>query len=213
MNERPIQEKIWDSDFGLEYTRNQTNIAENFGENYREIFGVSRTEMTDDFILGLGLDRILEVGCNLGLQLKYLQKIGYKNLYGIDVQKRIIKKSHELFPNIETIVASALSIPFDDKCFDLVFTSGVLIHIAPENIVQVMSEIVRVSRRYIWGFEYFSEAYTEIAYHGMKDMLWKGNFVQLFMDNFPNCKLVNKKKYKYLKDDKYDQMYLLERQN
>lgn len=213
MKERPVQETIWDSDFGLEYTRRQTNIPENFGENYKELFGVSRTEMTDSFLSGMNLQTILEVGCNLGLQLNYLAMIGYNNLYGIDVQRRIIAQSRRGFPNVATIVASGLYIPFRDESFDLVFTSGLLIHIAPENIMQVMKEMVRVSRKYIWGLEYFSDTYDQLEYRGLKNMLWKADFAQMFVDHFPNLKIIKRMKYKHLNEAKYDQMYLLERQN
>ena len=39
----------------------------------------------------------------------------------------------------------------------VVFTSGLLIHIHPDNLGKAIDEICRVSKRFVWGFEYYSE--------------------------------------------------------
>ena len=43
---------------------------------------------------------------------------------------------------------NASKLPFEDNSMDLVFTSGVLIHISPDDLLQACSEIHRVSRKY-----------------------------------------------------------------
>jgi len=72
-----------------------------------------------------------------------------------------------------------------------------------------MAEIYRVSKKYIWGFEYFSDGYQEIEYRGNKNVLWKANFAQIYLDNFPDLELVKTEKYKYLEDGNIDLMFLL----
>jgi len=69
----------------------------------------------------------------------------------------------------------------------------------------------RVSGKYIWGFEYHNAEYVEIDYRGNKDKLWKGDFKQLFLDRFPNLKLVKAESYKYSQSENRDEMYLLEK--
>jgi len=38
-------------------------------------------------------------------------------------------------------------------------------------------------KKYIWGFEYYADEYTEIPYHRKRNMLWKTNFPKLYLDN------------------------------
>lgn len=167
--------------------------------------------MNSRFLSGLGLEdkRILEVGCNVGNQLRLLQKMGYKNLYGIELQEYAIQKAKSLTSGINIIKATADDIPFKDNYFDMVFTSGVLIHIAPDNIDMVLDEIYRCSKEFIWGFEYYADEYTEVNYRGNSDLLWKTNFVKLYMDRFPDLELIKEEKYKYLYNDNVDSMFLL----
>jgi pseudaminic acid biosynthesis-associated methylase len=202
---------FWKSAFGSEYTeRNKMDVAE-MDEWYSNVYGVSRTEMNERFLSGMGVKRILEVGCNVGNQLRCLQSMDYPNIYGIELQSYAVERAKELTKGMNIIQGSAFDIPFKDGYFDLVFTSGVLIHISPKDIEMAMDEMYRVSSRYIWGFEYYSENYQEIDYRGNKEKMWKTNFKQHFLDRFPNLKLVKEEKYKYLENENVDQMYLLEK--
>jgi len=87
-----------------------------------------------------------------------------------------------------------------------------LIHISPRDINDVLDEIHRCSKKYIWGVEYFSEDYIEINYRGHNQLLWKTNFAKLYLDRFPDLKLVREKRYSYLEAKKLiDQVFLLKR--
>ena len=99
--------------------------------------------------------------------------------------------------------------PFKDNLFDLVFTSGVLIHISPDDIEKVMHDMYRVSKRYIWCFEYFSEECTAIEYRGHKDRLWKNNFMKIFQELYPDLEVIKQRVIKYLENDNVDMMFLL----
>ena len=74
----------------------------------------------------------------------------------------------------------------------------------------------RVSNRYIWGFEYFANEVTEINYRGNAGFLWKADYARLFMEQFPDLKLVKKKQYPYIMsgmEQNSDCMYLLEKKS
>jgi len=58
-------------------------------------------------------------------------KNGINNLYGIELQQYAIEKAKALTKRINIIHGVADDIPFKDGYFDMVFTSGVLIHIHP----------------------------------------------------------------------------------
>ena len=74
-----------------------------------------------------------------------------------------------------------------------------------------MSEIHRVSKRYIWGFEYFEEKVTTINYRGNKNVLWKAPFAKEYLEAFSDLSLVKEQKYPYRETDNVDSMYLLKK--
>ena len=196
------QIKEWTGKFGEEYTdRNTLNLVE-LDELSHNKTGFSRTEQINEFLSGLELNNILEVGSNVGNQLLLLQKNGFKNLNGIEINWYAVEKAKERTKEINIIQGSAFDIPFKDAYFDLIFTSGVLIHISPQDINRVLDEIYRCSKKYIWGSEYFATEYTQVDYRGHDELLWKTNFAELYLDRFPNLQLVKEKKYSYLEDEK-----------
>lgn len=205
------QRKTWEDQFGADYIMRNIYTPNELDIFYKNIYNHTRTEMNELFLNTIPKNsRILEVGTNVGNQLLLLQRMGFTNLYGIEIQQRAVDFSKSRTSGLNIVRGDALDIPFKDNYFDLVFTSGVLIHISPENIDQALNEMYRVSNKYIWGHEYFAENYTEIEYQGQKNLLWKTNFCKLFLDKFPNLKELKQKKYKYINDAKLeDQMYLL----
>lgn len=208
------QMNFWESKFGEDYTERNTFSVNELDQIYKAQYGVTRTEMFTQFIKPLNVDRTLEVGCNVGNILINLQSAGMGNLYGIELQHYAVEKSKERTRGINIIQGSAFDLPFKDSYFDLVFTSGVLIHISPADIQIAMDEMYRVSSKYIWGFEYYADQHAEIEYHGNEGKMWKSNFASLFLNRFDNLKLVKQEKYPYITNqNNVDHMYLLEKIN
>ena len=206
------QMKKWMDDFGKEYTDRNALTLDEMNELCRRNYGITRTELNNLFIGKLDRTvRVLEIGSNIGNQLLLLQKTGFKNLYGIEVNNYAVELSKQRTKNINIIQGSAFDIPFKDGYFDLVFTSGLLIHIAPSDIEVVMQEIHRCTKDYIWGFEYYSDKYSEIVYRGKKNLLWKTDFAKLYLNLFDDLELIKEKRLKYLNNDKIDAMFLLKK--
>lgn len=157
--------------------------------------------------------KILEVGSNVGNQLLCLQEMGFNNLYGIELQDYAVELSKSRTKRINIIEGSAFDIPYKDSYFDLVFTSGVLIHINPSDISMTVKEIYRCAKEYIWGFEYCADKYTEILYRGHKDLLWKTDFAKLYCEQFTNLELVQEEPFKYLNNDNITSMFLLKKRS
>ena len=206
------QMRNWMNCFGKDYTRrNNFNLRE-FNRSYKNTFGLSRIELNNLFIGKLNRNiKILEVGSNCGLQLLLLQRMGFKNLYGIEINKYAVEASRSRTKNIHIIQGSAFDIPFKDEYFDLAFTSGVLIHISPSDIKMAIKEICRCSKEYIWGFEYYADTYRRVDYRGHQDLLWKTDFPKLYCTIFKNLKLVKVKKLLRLDSDNTDIMFLLKK--
>lgn len=212
MEQKTEQISVWSGEFGKNYTDRNPATLEAMNQLYLQNFGVSRAEMNNQFLAFLPKDaKILEVGSNIGMQLLGLQTMGFTRLYGIELQEYAVELSKMKTKKINIIQGSAFDVPFKDGFFDLVFTSGVLIHIAPEHINSALCEIHRVSKKYIWGFEYYSDNYQQIDYRGNENLMWKTNFADLYFSNFADLKIVKRQKFQYLQDDNIDEMFMLEK--
>jgi len=211
MSKVTYQTKKWTGEFGRKYTKRNDYPPSELDRLYRKNFGISRTELNRLFVGGFSRDiRILEVGANMGNQLLLLQKMGFKNLYGIEINPYAVEYAKLKSKSIILIHGSAFDIPFKDKYFDLVFTSGVLIHIHPSSIREAIKEIFRCSRKYIWGFEYYSEKYVPGGmYRGEENMFWKADFSRICLDLSRGAKLVKEKRIKYLETENMDTMFLI----
>ncbi|HEX6334316.1 MAG TPA: pseudaminic acid biosynthesis-associated methylase, partial [Flavisolibacter sp.] len=119
------QEEFWSGEFGKEYSDRNKWTIEEYDQFYVSEWGTSRTQMNLEFIGNLPRDiRILEVGCNIGMQLRLLQQMGFTNLYGIELQSYAVEKAKSLTSNINIIQGSGFDIPFRDGFFDVVVTNG-----------------------------------------------------------------------------------------
>jgi len=200
----------WTDQFGHDYTdRNSLTLSE-LDALYHRNYGVTRRELNARFLAGVPRSaRILEVGCNIGNQLSMLREMGFSNLYGIEIQHYALNQAKSRARGINVVEASALEIPFCNESFDLVFTSGVLIHIAPADLPLALAEIHRCTRKYIWGFEYHSRSLMEVAYRGQQNLLWKMNYEQAFLHQFDDLELLRSEHLSYLQDSNVDCMFLI----
>jgi pseudaminic acid biosynthesis-associated methylase len=204
------QMQKWAGQFGKDYTDRNALSLEEMETLYERNYGQTRTELNARFLKGIDRSvRILEVGSNVGNQLLCLQRMGFNNLYGIELQSYAVELSKSRTRRINIIEGSAFDIPYKDGYFDLVFTSGVLIHVGPSDIALVVREIHRCTREYVWGFEYYADQYTEIPYRGQRNLLWKADFARLYLDQFGDLELVKEERLKYLDNDNIDTMFLL----
>ncbi|PIU41827.1 MAG: methyltransferase type 11 [Candidatus Omnitrophica bacterium CG07_land_8_20_14_0_80_42_15] len=207
-----VQLKKWKNKVGKEYTDRNSISLNDLEKLYKSNFGITRTELNKLFLGRMGRAiRILEVGCNIGNQLLCLQKMGFKNLYGIEPQDYAVEISKKRTKGVNIIKGDVFDMPFKDNYFDLIFTSGVLIHISRKHITKAIKEIYRCSRKYIWGYEYYSKKRREIPFRGKRNFLWKANFIEIYTDIFPDLKLIKVKYLKYLKNDNMDTMFLFKK--
>ena len=202
----------WRGVFGSQYTRRNTMSLKELNNLYLRNYGITRSRLNRDFLKGIDRSsKILEIGSNIGSQLACLKRMGFKRLYGIEPQESALTYCRKQVAQLNVIKADAFDIPFKDGYFDLVFTSGVLIHINPRDIKRAIKEIYRCSSRYIWGFEYYSKEYETMDYRGENNLLWKADFLRLYTEMFPGLKKVKVKQIKYLHSSNVDTMFLLKK--
>jgi pseudaminic acid biosynthesis-associated methylase len=167
---------LWRSDFGRTYT----------DRNDRELPG--RVAAWREMMAGLPIASVLEVGCNLGWNLTYLSRIGTYRLVGVEPQADVVRRARRRSDGFAVLEGSAFDLPFKDASFDLVFTSGVLIHVHPRDLPAALSEIERVSRKFLLYVEYDHPSEVEMPYRGKQGALWKRDHHAAWMAAAPGLR-------------------------
>jgi pseudaminic acid biosynthesis-associated methylase len=172
-------EALWAGDFGDRYTVRNAAAAE------------GRRPFWEQRVARLGFASALEVGCNVGGNLRWLAELlGPANVAGVDVNEQALATLRAAVPGVDVRRAQARQLPFADGSFDLVFTTGVLIHQPPAELGAVMDEIVRCSRRYVLCGEYRADALEEVPYRGQTGALFRDDYGRLYQERFPDLRLV-----------------------
>lgn len=166
-------ERLWAGNFGDAYTKRNA-------DSWR-----ARGEFWNGFLRRFVVDTVLEVGCNVGANLRWVaESVDPAGVFGVDVNEGALEQLRVSQPRTNAVVASGRNLPFRDAWFDLVFTMGVLIHVPPVTLPLVMAEIVRCSRRYVLCAEYFSEEPREVEYRGQSGALFTRDFGALYRELF-----------------------------
>ena len=159
-----------------------------FGQHYTERNDVERPARIDVWrriLAGVQVERALEVGCNVGWNLRYLRAAGVPSVWGVEPQEYAIARARQADPSLTIVPGTAFALPFRDRWFDLAFTSGVLIHISPTDLPRALDELYRVTDRYLAVIEYDHPAEVEISYRGHAGALWKRDHGAVIAARFP----------------------------
>jgi pseudaminic acid biosynthesis-associated methylase len=177
----------WAGEFGATYTAR--NVASDDQLRMRTVMWARIGEAFHDE----PPRSILEVGCNLGLNLRVLPRLFDAELQAIEpnpVARETVLKEKVLPP--ERLHAGfGDQIPLADGAVELAFTTGVLIHVSPERLDATMDEIHRVSSKYVMCAEYFSPRPETLSYRGQEGLLFKNDFGGCYLDRFADLKLVD----------------------
>ena len=167
-------EQLWAGEFGNEYVdRNIDAYA-------------ARGGFWLPFLDEIAPESVLEVGCNVGGNLQWIaEKVPPNRIVGVDVNAKALRLLEERVPGVRAMHAPARDLPFADRSIDLVFTMGVLIHQPEESLAKVMSEMVRVSKRWVFCAEYFDNQTVEVEYRGNHGALFRRDYGGLFQELFP----------------------------
>jgi len=170
---------IWATQFGDQYTeRNTPNVP-------------ARVQLWK-MIFPRGCASVLEVGANSGQNLEAISQISDCDMYACEPNAlaRAMLEAKEIVPPHSITADYADKIGFPDKVADLVFTSGVLIHIPPEKLERSMREIHRCAKRWIVCGEYFAPSEEMIRYRGKDNAMWRRDYGSLYLEQFPDLKCI-----------------------
>lgn len=87
-----------------------------------------------------GGKRILDVGCGVGAAAAWADGADY---FGIDLSEAWVRQGRDE-PDRSLAVASVVSLPFPDECFDRVVCSGMLHHLPASRVAEALKEMARV---------------------------------------------------------------------
>lgn len=75
-------------------------------------------------LLKLKNKKILDIGCNVGVSLSFLDKSN--KIYGIDINKNFITQAKKYCPNAHLIESNMNKLPFESKSFDVIIMMNVM---------------------------------------------------------------------------------------
>lgn len=175
----------WRGDFGDEYVDRNKYADWKMGpgvEAFRLILGKTNIES------------VLEVGSNIGLNLIFINTLfhGKVKLYAVEPNQKAfgILTSDKRISLKKAWNCDVFQLPPADSSIDLVFTAGVLIHIASDDLARATDEIFRVAKKYILCIEYFSHTPVEVPYRDQMGLLFKRDFGAFYLDRYPKLKCV-----------------------
>ncbi len=181
------QERLWRGGFGDAYTARNAASEAKLAALTAQWAAVLRPT------IGAPPRSILEVGANIGLNLRALARLTNAGLYAVEPNARAREAlvADGVVPPGHALDGLCEAIPLADRSMELVFTSGVLIHVHPDNLLAACREIHRVSSRYVVCIEYFAAKPEEVRYRDQSEALFKRDFGSFYLDNFPGLSILD----------------------
>jgi pseudaminic acid biosynthesis-associated methylase len=176
------QELFWSGEFGdgyIDRNRDQALLASNI------VFFSKALHRSGS------INSILELGANIGMNMLALQCLLPKaELSGVEINAQAADKLRTVIPPENVIEGSIFDVKLD-KTHDLVFTKGVLIHLAPEKLAEAYSVLARQSDRYVLIGEYYNPVPVCIDYRGHQNKLFKRDFCGEFLAQHSEYRLID----------------------
>jgi len=130
-------------------------------------------KLTDLALNTIKFKTVLDVGCGSGYAvLRFL--IAGKTVKGIETSKYLVNERLKQLTDLQiTGYGSILDIPFNNDTFDLVYCTEVLEHLEEKDIENALSQLVRVSNKYIFcTVSFVPSEFAEDLHLTVKDSEW-----------------------------------------
>lgn len=160
---------LWSGTFGNDYTeRNRVNWR-------------ARVPFWESAIQFCAPGTIFELGANAGWNLLAIQSVAPNtDLFGADVNQHAVNEARSQGLEVQHVGEHGIAGLYEPGTMDLVFTAGVLIHIAPADLERTMRSLVELSGRYVLAIEYHANEETEVEYRGHTGALWRRDYGKLY---------------------------------
>ncbi len=176
-------------------TQQEVFWAGEFGNQYAERNQGAAAQAASIALLATILphcDRIesaLELGANLGLNMRALALLKPElSLHGVEINATAAASLRQALPSA-TVHHIAIQDFVPPQQYDLVFTMGVLIHLAPETLPDVYNVMASCARRFVLMHEYYNPTPVEVPYRGHSGRMFKRDFAGDFLELHPGWEL------------------------
>ena len=123
---------------------NYNSIAKKYAKVFFE--DDSDNKYIDKFLKSLSGPKILDAGCGVGGDCKYVQKKGFKAI-GIDFAEEMIKEAQKEYPIGNFEVMDVTQLFFKKESFDGIIFKNILFHLPKEQIDSAFRELNRVLKK------------------------------------------------------------------
>jgi len=173
-----VQEMLWMGPFGDEYIERNRRSLENDRVLFAEVFAHANTMPYS----------VIDLGAGDGTSLAAIKAIDPEiKTTGVEINS----KAFDLLKKVADLAVHDSLLGYrEDRQWDMAFTKGVLIHIAPDDLPTAYDTLYRCSRRYILVAEYYSPKPQIIHYRGVDNALWKRDFAGEILDRFADLRLI-----------------------
>jgi len=172
------QSEFWRSKFGDDYNKRQKNMVESNTAFFAK--ALARTH---------GIKRTLEYGAGTGMNMLALTRlIPDVETMGVEINEeaaQMIPCGYVFRQDIFDFEPPREMIP------DLVYTKGLAIHIAPEDLDSFYQKLYNSTSRWILMAEYYCPTPREIEYRGNSGKCWARDFAGEMLDIYPDLELVD----------------------
>jgi ubiquinone/menaquinone biosynthesis C-methylase UbiE len=117
-------------------------------------------KFTKDLAISLRCTSVLEIGCGTGIDLRLFPDTF--EIHGIDLNEYALNIAKKKLPVANFKKGSISDLPFEDSSIDFVFTHGLLNYLDDETLERGISEMYRVSKKYVMNCEVFNDVEKEI---------------------------------------------------
>lgn len=184
-------EMWWSSWLGTNYAWIYRFTPEQLDEHWIKNWKVPRSGVTASMLKDVPKTAtILEVGCSVGNQLTLLDKMGFKNLLGVEINP--YAAGYAAGRGFGVKVGTARDTKFPTQCADVTMTCAVMSHILRAHLDDCLRELARMSRKWVWMTEYCGTRDEK------EDFCWCDDYAAKFLAVNPDFELV---KFAYLEPD------------
>tara|TARA_Y100000593_G_scaffold1918_1_gene3807 strand:- start:2235 stop:2810 length:576 start_codon:yes stop_codon:yes gene_type:complete len=113
------------------------------------------TKFLTDLVRSLHCTSVLEIGCGTGIDLRKFDDSF--EIHGVDLNDHALELAKRNIPTGKFYKENITKLPFEDASVDFVFTHKLLNYLDDETLDKGVSEMFRVSKKYIVNCELFGE--------------------------------------------------------
>ena len=139
---------------------NDENFWKKYADENESKYNPEFAKYVKDLVISLRCTSVLEIGCGTGIDLRLFPEDFVTN--GVDITQHALDIASEKQPSAVFKLGDITKLPFEDNSIDFVFTHGLLNYLDEDTLKKGISEMHRVSGKYIMNCETFSNIEEKI---------------------------------------------------